>query len=316
MRALLKVFMVLGIIILALIVLVVAFLFWGSKQPSVKHDYYKTVDAKMALEQKYTALGTYEVEFTEFDSNETMYKEYKVWYPKGIADGTEKYPIVVMANGTGVPHYKYEAIFNHLASWGFVVIGNDVENSWNGTSSSKSLDLLLSLNSDPNSIFYGKLDESNIGVAGHSQGGVGAINAVTNQENGNKYTAMFTASTAHLALANGLKWPYDASKINIPYFMVAGTLKTDAGNGADFAGIAPLWSLQENYDAIPETIAKVMARRMNSDHGEVLYTADGYMTAWFMYYLKQDSEAGKVFFGENPEILQNTENWCDVKIVE
>ena len=45
----------------------------------------------------------------------------------------------------------------------------------------------------------------------------------------------------------------------------------------------------------------------------MLRSADGYMTAWFMYYLKGDTEAGKAFFGENAEILSN-ENWQDIKI--
>lgn len=29
------------------------------------------------------------------------------------------------------------------------------------------------------------------------------------------------------------------------------------------------------------------------------------MTAWFMYYLKDDTEAGNAFFGENAEIRSN-----------
>ena len=37
------------------------------------------------------------------------------------------------------------------------------------------------------------------------------------------------------------------------------------------------------------------------------------MTAWFMYWLKDDLQAGSVFFGDDAEILTNT-NWQDVKI--
>ena len=40
--------------------------------------------------------------------------------------------------------------------------------------------------------------------------------------------------------------------------------------------------------------------------------ADGYMTAWFMYHLQGDEEAGAVFFGDNAEILNNA-NWQDVQ---
>lgn len=76
--------------------------------------------------------------------------------------------------------------------------------------------------------------------------------------------------------------------------------------------IAPLWSLQANYEAISDKVMKIYARRVNSDHGDMLANADGYMTAWFMYHLKDDEEAGKVFVGEDAEILNNA-NWQDVE---
>jgi len=41
--------------------------------------------------------------------------------------------------------------------------------------------------------------------------------------------------------------------------------------------------------------------------------ADGYMTAWFMYYLQNNKEVGMAFFGENAEILTNP-NWQDVRV--
>ncbi|MCC3261226.1 hypothetical protein [Paenibacillus polymyxa] len=56
----------------------------------------------------------------------------------------------------------------------------------------------------------------------------------------------------------------------------------------------------------------MMARRNDADHGQMLYYADGYVTAWFMYYLNGDTEAGNAFFGENAEILSNA-NLQDIK---
>ena len=38
--------------------------------------------------------------------------------------------------------------------------------------------------------------------------------------------------------------------------------------------------LESIYNAKPGS--KVMLRRVNTDHGAVLYSADGYVTAWFM----------------------------------
>ena len=48
------------------------------------------------------------------------------------------------------------------------------------------------------------------------------------------------------------------------------------------------------------------------DHGDMLRYADGYMTAWFMYYLKGDEYAGGAFFGDNAEIRTNA-NWQDTQ---
>lgn len=315
MKGILKILLIIvGIILMPIIGVVILFSF-ASKQPVVKEDYFETVTTNMPLEQNYTVMGQYEVSAVVFESNSKKIGQFKVWYPTEMERTSNTYPLVVMANGTGVKASKYEAIFMHLASWGFIVIGNEDENSWDGVSSSESLNLMLDLNQKSTSLFYGKVDIENIGIAGHSQGGVGAINAVTSQDNGGYYKTIYTASTTHLALAQALQWPYDISKISIPYFMVAGTRKIDAGDGIEGSsnvGIAPLFSLQENYAAIPNHVEKVMARRVDTEHGEMLYQADGYMTGWLMYQLQGDEKAAAIFVGQNAEILSN-ENWQDIE---
>ncbi|MGN1104100.1 MAG: alpha/beta hydrolase [Candidatus Coproplasma sp.] len=288
---------------------------WAAKQPVVKDGYFNDVSSQCEGEKKYTLKGESEVEYYESDAGSTVCAKYEVWYPANMQTSDKTYPLVVMANGTGVPASRYKPVFDHLASWGFIVVGNEDGNSWSGESSSLSLDYMLSLNADVDSIFYGKIDEDNIGIAGHSQGGVGAINAVTAQENGVKYKTIYTASATHIVLSEALNWPYDVSKIQIPYFMTAGTLTTDAGDGvegSDNVGIAPLFSLQENFAAIDGSVTKIMARRVNADHGDMLAQADGYMTAWLCYWLKGDTEAKDIFFGDDAEILTNA-NWQDVE---
>ena len=37
----------------------------------------------------------------------------------------------------------------------------------------------------------------------------------------------------------------------------------------------------------------------------MLYSADGYVTAWLMWRLKGDAEAAKAFSGESAELLRN-----------
>lgn len=280
-----------------------------------RNNYWRFVEVNERIEAKYTALGPYDVSYFEFDAENDTYKKYEIWYPSEIKESSSPYPLVVMANGTGVPASKYKAVFKHLASWGFIVVGNEDENSKTGASTSASLDFMLNLNKDSTSDFYNKIDVDNIGVGGHSQGGVGTINAVTNQKNGSYYKAMYTASTTSSFWMQedklGTEWSYDVSKINIPYFMVTGTGHFDAGTAEDIAategqGICPLWSISENYAIIPNTVTKVMARRAKTDHGDMLFNTDGYMTAWFMWLLQGDKEAAKAFIGDNAEIMGNS----------
>lgn len=293
---------------------------WSKDVPSVEAGYYEQTPVCSVIEAEYTAMGTYQVSSAEYPSDDVLIQQYKVWYPSALEDETGTWPIVVMANGTGVPASRYEPVFEHLASWGFVVIGNEQQASWSGDGSEGSLDLLIELNQDPDSVFYQKLDLECVGAAGHSQGAIGAINSVTNQPNGWRYKALYTASTPSSRYALTLKWSYDVSQIEIPYFMAAGTGLLDAGeegspevvDDTQEISISPLWSQEENYSAIPNTTAKLRARRTDADHAEMLPWGDGYMTAWFMYWLKGDQEAGKAFFGEDAEILSNP-CWQDIE---
>lgn len=299
----------------AFILCFVAFGYWASKQPTVKEKYFTDTLNFMPIEKKYTAKGNYDVSYFEQKSKDDSIKKFEIWYPSELSlnnTNNRKYPLVIMANGTGIRASNYKAIFDHLASWGFIVLGNEDERSGSGHSSSESLDYALSLNSDEKSIFYEKIDIYNIGIAGHSQGGLGSINAVTAHENGDIYRAIYTASApSYIVATEILKIPYDISSLNIPYFMTAGTLRFDAGVDEN-TGISPLSSMEEKYNSISEQVPKIIARRVNTDHGNMLSDADAYMTAWFMYWLQDDLDAKKAFFGSKAEILMNP-LWTDIE---
>lgn len=142
-------------------------------------NYWEYAGAKGEIETMYTALGSYDVAFAEFPADGRPWQKYEVWYPSDIdkLDESDRttYPIVVMANGTGVKASQYEEVFRHLASWGFIVAGNEDGNSRTGESSAATLDFILELCEDKNSVFYGRADTGNIGIGGHTQGGVGAM---------------------------------------------------------------------------------------------------------------------------------------------
>jgi len=110
-------------------------------------------------------------------------------------------------------------------------------------------------------------------------------------------------------------WEYDASRIAVPYFMCAGTGKSD-DSGADpekaFGGVSPLSAFSENYSKITDSVMKVRGRAVGAEHEQMLARSDGYMTVWMLYQLTGDEEAGNVFLGENAELLHNA-NWQDVE---
>ncbi|WP_176552617.1 hypothetical protein [Testudinibacter sp. TR-2022] len=45
----------------------------------------------------------------------------------------------------------------------------------------------------------------------------------------------------------------------------------------------------------------------------MLYAANGYMTAWFLYTLNNDAQARQVFVGQNAELYRNA-NWQNVRV--
>ena len=226
------------------------------------------------------------------------YEKYEIYYPEELTSADKKYPVIVVSNGTGVKGSKAKAMFEHFASWGFIVIGNEEEYSWNGFASDMSLNYLLKCDDDKESIFYQKIDSDNIGSLGHSQGGVGAINTVTDTKHSDMYKTVVAESPSNPELSAGLEWDYDISKVNIPIFMVAGT-KGDF----EMKTVIPSEKLPEMYAQI--TAPKAMARKKDCEHGEMLYSADGYVTAWLMWQLQGDEEAATAFIGDKPELMNN-----------
>ena len=299
-----RVLKIAGIIIVVVVLIIAILLLWLAKKSAVADDYTNKTQTGGTVEAKYLNMGSHEVSYLE-QAGMHDFKKYEIYYPSNIMDGTAKYPVVIYSNGTGIKGSKYPAVLKHLASWGFIVMATEEENSWNGFSSEMCLRTIIKLN-ETESIeewqtnpFYSRVDLDHIGVCGHSQGGVGVINAVTENKHGYMIKAIFSASPTNMQLAEALQWDYDPSQITIPTFFVSST-----GNG-DENLVVSATQLQEIYDAVPDTVTKVMARRKDADHGDMLSVADGYMTAWFRWLLQGDDEAATAFIGNNAELMRN-----------
>lgn len=277
------------------------------KAMRIQPDYYKSVAAGGALEQRYINYGDSKVASYEFSESG---HNYKIWYPVTLKNTNSAFPAVVMSNGSGIRFPDYEATFQHLASWGFIVIGDDVDSTATGQTVSLMVDKLQDLNSQPG-IFQNKVNFKKIGVSGHSQGAVGAVNAITSSKNGRFFSSAYLASMTAPKVIENLKWDswrYDTGKITIPVFIVAGT------GSSDSESISPLDSMLATFDSLRDNGTTALARRKNTEHGAMLINADGYMTAWFRYTLLNDPQAAGVFAGTNPELRTNTRNWQDVRI--
>ncbi|MGN1187637.1 MAG: hypothetical protein ACI4R6_04015 [Lachnospiraceae bacterium] len=293
-----KVMKMIGIIFLTIIVLIAVLLFWNAHRQLLPDDYPKKIKTGGVIEQKYAQYGSYAVSYFEQDVPEN-YKKYEIWYPSEMLESNNTYPVIVINNGTGIHASRTKASYNRLASWGFIVIANEEEYSWNGFAADMSLQYLLRANAQEDSIFYQHIDTENIGVTGHSQGGVACINTVTETRHAEMYKAAFLVSPTVEELAAGLEWDYDISKVTIPCAIIAGT------GDADAQMIAPLEGMIKMYEHAVSSPMVLIARKTGYDHGETCMQTDGYMTAWFMWYLKGDTEAAKAFSGNSPEILEN-----------
>ena len=293
-----KVLIIIGIIILIPVVLIIGLLVLMSFVPAVPKNYTKEVKTGGYIEAKYLAMGEYKVKNTKSKATELTKYNY-VYYPEELESSNKKYPVVVVLNGTGVLPKKYKALFEHLASWGFIVVGNDDGSTGFGKSADETIDYIKKANDDKDSVLYQKIDVDNIGITGHSQGGAGVFTSISFMEHKDEYKTAVALSPTHEETAHQFGWEYDLSKINIPTLMIAGT------NG-DFEtqSVIPIEKMIEMYNKIPSS--KVMLRRIGADHGQMLYSADGYVTAWFMWQLQGDEEAAKAFIGDTPELMSNS----------
>lgn len=122
MKKAIKITLITIAIVIAVMILAIVILFAvASKQPMVKEGYYNDVKTSAPSEQKYTLKGDYEVSYYEQDAKNKQWKKFEVWYPAELETTDKTYPLVIMVNGTGVASSKYKPVFDHLASWGFIV---------------------------------------------------------------------------------------------------------------------------------------------------------------------------------------------------
>ena len=262
--------------------------------PMCPENYAETVKTGGELEAKYLAMGASSVGYFETDyPDDKDVGKIEIWYPKELETTDAKFPVVLFVNGTGVFASRYKPVFEQLASWGFIAVGNEDPSTWEGKKAAATLDWLLKASEDETSVFYGKVDVDRIGTTGHSQGGVGAFNLINETGRKELFKCAVSLSPTAEKLAAVLRIPYYPGKTTIPILLIC------AANG----DVLSPEDQANSYEKINAPKAKAV--RKNAGHGETLYFADGYATAWFAWFLKDDQEARKAFVGEDAEFLTN-----------
>ncbi len=112
-----------------------------------------------------------------------------VHYPKTASGEVEPAaglcPVVVFGHGFSRSKEQYVNVGAHLATRGFITIIPNFSGSDHGKNADDlvvMIDWILARNSDPASIFYGRVDPTAIGSSGHSAGGLSAIVAASRDQ--------------------------------------------------------------------------------------------------------------------------------------
>ena len=213
-------------------------------------------------------------------------------YPKSLESAEEGtvYPVIAWANGTGCITSLYYKLFELFAENGYIVIADTNVMAGDGKSISESIDYIIGKNSDPNSIFYGKVDVDNIGAAGHSQGGKGVVCAAANDS---RIKCIFSIAGASTAA--------EAKKVTCPAFYVAGA--------ADLIVFAPMW-VKPSYNA--SSGPSVYACLKLAPHTTCIIVPDKiakYGNIWFDLFLKGEEENLAAFVPGGQ--LSQDKYWCD-----
>ena len=193
---------------------------------NISWNYAMEGQDKGRLEQFYRFPGPYKAEKKEISRGKAEYGNYRytLWHPTVLKEREKKWPLVICLNGTGGSEANDEPLYEHLASWGFLVLGNDDSQTGTGWSAEYGLEQMEALEKDKGSFLYGKVDMSHVGLIGYSQGGAGAWHAL-DKPSGGRYATIVTLSAVTKSISRRVKlenWLYDTGKAKIPVFMISG----------------------------------------------------------------------------------------------
>jgi len=104
---------------------------------------------------------------------------FTMFRPENMDESGLCHGVITWGNGTGSTPDMYGTLLRHFASHGFVVIGSNSTNVSRGDPKPMNvgIDWVLEQNEDPSSVLYHRIDTTNIGATGHSQGAMATSQA-------------------------------------------------------------------------------------------------------------------------------------------
>lgn len=249
-----------------------------------------------------------------------------IWYPSDISEGGPR-PAILWANGTAdlpVEPKIYGYLLSHFASWGFVVIATRDPRTGYGDTVLDSLAYLRRVANDRSSRLFNRVNFSGVGVAGHSQGATGALNAMLKSKGRIMTTVAFQLPQQRWCSPRDLCVLTDDLKAASfgSVFYVGGTRDFIISPDTQWVG-SKLNSLSAYYEATPDSLVKAKGLVNAANHNDILGKPDcgsaeldvpltctrgiyGYLglpTAWLVWQLQGSQEAGAAFHPQDGEFF-------------
>jgi hypothetical protein len=280
------------------------------------------------IEQKYYATGSWAVTVsTGVYCCDSLGHKFDIYYPTMLGANGFKHPILTWGNGTLGSAAQVDYFLRHMASWGFVIIATEDQLTGPGQTILDAANFLVQANTDPHSPFLGKLNVSQIGAFGHSQGAGGAGNAVLKSAGSANpiKTLIAIELPARVWCTLGAQCFDPANLTSGSVFFVDGSADIPISPPTQSSGITGEQSVEAFYSATPASVHKLKGTILGPTHNDITGQPDcthaqfpcingvygylGYPTAWFMDQLQGDTYAHGAFVNGTGEMFSETTNW-------
>jgi hypothetical protein len=277
------------------------------------------------IELKYYALGPWPVTVSTGGACcDSANNKFDLYYPTTLGANGFMHPILTWGNGSFASPLQYDYFLRHMASWGFVVIATEDQQTGAGQTIFDAANFMVHANGDPASTFFHKLNVNQVGAFGHSQGASGAGNALLKSA-GLIKTVVPIELPARVWCTLGPNCFEPANLTSGSVFYVDGSTDFPISPPTQSPQTSGEQSVQAFYDATPSSVRKLKGTLIGPNHNDVqgqpdcshasfpcvngVYGYLGYPTAWFMYQLQGDPFAHGAFVNGTGEMFSETKNW-------